>query len=109
MTLKQIKTANETAEIGLTPLRGEYVLTDIYGNQRRVRIVPASKSMSIELLEPSPTKRTNDNYDTFLYKKGSCRLKYDDLSPLYYFGRDSFKVYPQNGLEPLYFEFESKV
>lgn len=103
-----MKTANETAEEGIHPIKGIYLMTDMFGNQRRVKVSPAEKSMGIELLEPSPTKRTCKDYDTFLYEKGSCRLKYGDLSPLYCWTKDSFKLYPQNGPRPLYFEFESK-
>ena len=97
--------ANETA-IQAKPKKGIYLMTDIFGNQRKVKVIPAEKSMSIELLEPAPKLRTNDNYDTFLYKKGSVRLKYGDLSPIYCWNSMEYKVYPQNGSEPLYFEFE---
>ena len=104
-----MKTANETASRDIKPIRGIYLMTDIYGNQRKVKISPAEKSMSIELLEQAPKLRTNRNYDTFLYKNGHCRLKYDDLSPLYVWDDKEFKLYPENGSEPLYFEFEKKV
>lgn len=99
---------NDTAEF-VKPVKGIYLMTDIYGNQRKVEVVPASKSMAIKLKQNAPKLRTNRNYDTFLYKKGSTRLKYDDLSPLYCWNSKEFKVYPQNGLEPLYFEFEEKI
>ena len=100
-----MKTANETAEHDLKPLKGVYVMTDMFGNQRKVKITPAQKSMLIEMIEPSP-KRTNTEYDEFIYKKRACRVKYDVLSAVYYWNEGSFKIYPQNGSEPLYFEFE---
>ena len=100
--------ANDTSDT-VFPAKGVYLMTDIYGNQRKVKIVPAEKSILFELLEPAPKLKTNDNYDTFLYKKGFCRLKYGDLSPLYCFSSTSYKFYPQNGSEPLYFEFENKI
>lgn len=101
--------ANDTAEKNCKPIKGVYLMTDIYGNQRKVKVVPAKESLSIELLEPAPKLKTNDNYDIFLYKKGSCRLKYGDLSPIYMWNSMEYKVYPQNGSEPLYFAFESKI
>lgn len=107
MKMRVLK-ANDTAE-DVKPIKGVYLMTDVFGNQRKVQVVPAEKSMSIKLLEKAPKLRTNNNYDTFLYKKGLCRLKYGDLSPLYCWSSMEFKVYPQNGLEPLYFEFESKI
>ena len=79
-------------------------MTDIYGNQRKVKVTPAEKSMKIELLETAPKLRTNKVLDDFLYKKGSTRLKYDDLSPLYCWNSMEYKVYPESGSEPLYFE-----
>lgn len=100
--------ANDTAE-DVKPIKGLYLMTDIFGNQRKVKVVPAEKSLLIELVENAPKMRTNENYDTFLYKKGSVRLKYGDLSPLYCWNDKEFKVYPQSGSEPLYFEFEKKI
>ena len=101
-------TANETAEKDIKPKRGIYLMTDIYGNQRKTEIIPAEKSILIKLLEKAPKLHTNENYDTFLYKKGSCRLKFDAYNTIYCWDNISFKVYPENGLEPLYFEFEKK-
>lgn len=100
---------NETAEKDLKPIKGIYLMTDILGNQRKVKVVPAEKSLLIELLEQAPKLKTNKSYDDFLYKKGSARLKYGDLSPLYCWNSMEFKVYPQGGSEPLYFEFERKI
>lgn len=84
-------------------------MTDVFGNQRKVKVIPADKSMLIELLEPAPKLKTSKEYDDFLYKKGSVRLKYDDLSLLYCWNSMEYKVYPQSGSEPLYFEFQGKV
>lgn len=102
-------TANDTADIAIKPKKGIYLMTDVYGNQRRVKITPAQKSMKIELLEPAPKLKTNPIYDEFLYKKGSTRLFYGDLSPVYCWNSMEYKVYPQSGSEPLYFEFERKI
>ena len=104
---RNVLEANDTAE-DVKPIKGIYLMTDIYGNQRKVKVTPAEKSLSIELLEKAPKLRTNDNYDTFLYKKGSVRLKYGDLNPLYCFNNMEFKLYLKEGSEPLYLEFESK-
>ena len=101
--------ANETADKDVRPIKGVYLMTDIYGNQRKVKVTPAEKSMKIELLEPAPKLKTNKIYDDFLYKKGSTRLKFGDLSPVYCWSSMEYKVYPQSGSEPLYFEFESKI
>lgn len=101
-------TANDTAE-DVKPRKGLYLMTDIFGNQRRVEVVPAEKSLLIKMKDNPPKLKTNDNYDTFLYKKGSVRLKYGDISPLYCFNDMEFKLYPKEGSEPLYFEFERKI
>lgn len=103
-----MKTANETAEQNIRPVRGIYLMTDIYGNQRRVKISPAEKSMLLELQEPRPTKKTCKAYDSFLYGKGTCRVKYNGIDKILYWDNGSFKIYPQDGVEPLYFELESK-
>ena len=102
-------TANDTADKTIRPIKGIYLMTDIYGNQRRVKVLPAEKSIKIELLESAPKLRTNQVYDEFLYKKGSTRLLFGDLSPLYCWSSMEYKVYPKEGSEPLYFEFESKI
>ena len=102
-------TANDTADKTIRPIKGIYLMTDIYGNQRRVKVLPAEKSIKIELLESAPKLRTNQVYDEFLYKKGSTRLLFGDLSPLYCWNSMEYKVYPKEGSEPLYFEFESKI
>lgn len=100
--------ANETAIQGIKPKKGIYKMTDIFGNQRKVKVTPAEKSIKIELLESAPKLRTNKTYDIFLYKKGSTRLKYGDLSHIYYWSDSEYKVYPENASEPLYFEYEEK-
>lgn len=100
---------NDTAEKDIKPKKGIYLMTDVLGNQRKVKIVPAEKSLLIELLEQAPKLKTNKSYNDFLYKKGSVRLKYGDLSPLYCWNSMEFKVYPQSGSDPLYFAFERKI
>ena len=95
--------ANDTCN-NIRPTKGVYLMTDIFGNQRKVKVQPAGKSILFELLEPAPKLRTNDDYDTFLYKNGSSRLKFGDLSPLYCWNDKEFKVCVGSGLEPLYFE-----
>lgn len=101
--------ANDTADQNIKPIKGIYLMTDVYGNQRRVKVVPAEKSMKIELLEPAPKLKTNQVYDDFLYKKGSTRLFIGSISPLYCWNSMEYKVYPKEGSEPLYFEFERKL
>lgn len=101
--------ANDTAEKDYKLLKGVYLMTDIFGNQRKVKVIPAQKSIKIELLEPAPKLKTNENYDTFLYKKGSVRFVEGSTSPLYVWDNMEFKLYPKEGSEPLYFEFESKI
>ena len=101
--------ANDTAERDLKPVKGIYLMTDILGNQRRVKVSPAEKSLHIEMIDKAPKLRTNKMYDTFLYKKGSVRLKYADYSLLYCFNDMEFKLYTEDGSEPLYFEFERKI
>lgn len=103
-----MKTANETAEHDLKPTKGIYTMTDMYSNQRRVKITPADKSMLLELLEPRPTKKTNKAYDDFLYTEGRARVKYNGPHEVLFWDTESFKVYPEGCEEPLYFEFESK-
>lgn len=97
-------TANETAEKEVKLLKGVYLMTDIFGNQRKVKITPAEKSIKIEMLEPAPKLRTNDDYDEFLYKKGVIRLLKASTSHLYCWDDSGFKLYPKEGSEPLYFE-----
>lgn len=101
--------ANDTAKKDTKPIRGVYLMTDVLGNQRRVKVLPAQKSMLIEMIDSAPKLKTNENYNTFLYKKGSVRLKYADSSPLYCWDDMEFKLYPASGLEPLYFEFQNKM
>ena len=101
-------TANDTADTEVKPKKGVYLMTDILGNQRRVKVSPAEKSLLIEMIDKAPKLRTNKMYDTFLYKKGSVRLKYADYSLLYCFNDMEFKLYTEDGSEPLYFEFENK-
>lgn len=101
--------ANDTADKDIKPIKGIYLMTDIYGNQRKVKVTPAEKSMKIELLEPAPKLRTNQVYDDFLYKKGSVRLVDGSVSRVYCWDDMEFKIYPESGLEPLYFEFEKKL
>lgn len=101
--------ANDTAERGLKPVKGVYLMTDILGNQRRVKIVPAGKSLLIELLEQAPKLKTNKSYNDFVYEKGSVRLKYADYSLLYCFNDKEFKLYTKDGSEPLYFEFQGRI
>ena len=84
-------------------------MTDVYGNQRKVKVTPAEKSVKIELLEPAPKLKTDDVLDTFLYKKGSVRLLLGSTSPLYCWNSMEYKVYPKSGSEPLYFEFQGKI
>lgn len=100
--------ANDTADENIRPEKGVYLMTDVLGNQRRVKVTPAEKSLKIELLEPAPKLRTNQVYDEFLYKKGSVRLKYGDLRQVYCWSSKEYKVYPESGSEPLYFEFLDK-
>ena len=100
--------ANDTAE-DVKPVKGLYLMTDVYGNQRKVKIVPAEKSLLIEMVENAPKLRTDKDYDAFLYKKGSVRLKYGDLSTLYCWNDKEFKLYAGEGSNPLYFEFEKKI
>lgn len=100
---------NDTAEKDIKPKKGIYLMTDIYGNQRRVKVTPAEKSMKIELLESAPKLKTDKILDDFLYKKGSTRLLFGDLSPLYCWNSMEYKVYPKEGSEPLYFEFEKRI
>lgn len=102
-------TANDTADKGVKIKKGVYLMTDILGNQRRVKVSPAEKSLLIEMIDKAPKLRTNKMYDTFLYKKGSVRLKYADYSLLYCFNDMEFKLYTEDGSEPLYFEFERKI
>lgn len=96
--------ANDTAEKNGKLLKGVYLMTDIFGNQRKVKVVPAEKSVLIEMIDDAPKQKTNDNYNTFLYKKGSVRVKFGDISPLYCWSDSEFKIYANNGPEPLYFE-----
>lgn len=100
--------ANDTADKTVKPIKGIFLMTDVYGNQRRVKVTPAEKSLHIEMIDKAPKLRTNKMYDTFLYKKGSVRLKYADYGPLYCFNDMEFKLYTKDGSEPLYFEFEKK-
>lgn len=78
-------------------------MTDIFGNQRKVKVVPAEKSIKIELLEPAPKKKTCEGYEP-LYQKGSVRLVEGSTSRVYCWDDNEFKLYPKEGLEPLYFE-----
>lgn len=82
-------------------------MTDIFGNQRKVKVVPAEKSIKIELLEPAPKKKTCKCYES-LYQKGSVRLLFGDLRQVYCWNSMEFKAYLQSGSEPLYFAFEDK-
>ena len=100
--------ANDTAEKGTKPIKGIYLMTDVYENQRLVKVSPSEQSMKIEIVDSAPKPKTNSDYDDFLYKKGVCRLIYGDTSPLYCWNSMEFKVYPKSGSEPLYFEFQSK-
>ena len=102
-------TANDTADKEVKLKKGVYLMTDILGNQRRVKVSPAEKSLLIEMIDKAPKLRTNKMYDAFLYKKGSVRLKYADYSLLYCFNDMEFKLYTEDGSEPLYFEFERKI
>ena len=102
-------TANDTADKDVKPKKGVYLMTDIYGNQRKVKVTPAEKSMKIELLEPAPKLKTDEILNNFLYKKGSTRLLFGPISPLYCWNSMEYKVYPKSGSEPLYFEFQSKI
>lgn len=97
-------TANETAELHTRLKKGIYLMTDIFGNQRKVKITPATKSMRIDLLEPAPKLKTDEILNEFLYKKGSVRLVEGSTSRLYAWNDNEFKLYPKEGLEPLYFE-----
>ena len=83
-------------------------MTDIYGNQRKVKVTPAEKSIKIELLESAPKLRTNKTLDDFLYKKGSTRLLTGPTSLVYCWNSVEYKVYPESGSEPVYFEFQEK-
>ena len=83
-------------------------MTDIYGNQRKVKISPAQKSIKIELVENAPKLRTDKILNDFLYEKGSVRLVDGSVSRVYCWDDMEFKVYPEEGVEPLYFEFQKK-
>lgn len=98
-------TANETAQHDVKIKKGIYLMTDVFGNQKITKITPAEKSIKIELLEPAPKTKICKSYES-LYKKGSIRLLFGDLSPVYCWNSMEFKVYLQNGLEPLYFAFQ---
>lgn len=99
---------NDTADESAKPVKGIYLMTDIFGNQRKAKVIPAEKSVKIELLEPAPTRKICESYRPF-YEKGSMRLLFGDLRQVYCWNDKEFKVYPQNGLEPLYFAFERQV
>ena len=99
---------NDTAEKDLKPRKGIYLMTDIYGNQRKVKISPAQKSIKIELVENAPKLRTDKILNDFLYEKGSVRLVDGSVSRVYCWDDMEFKVYPEEGVEPLYFEFQKK-
>lgn len=99
---------NDTAEKDLKPKKGIYLMTDIYGNQRKVKISPAQKSIKIELVENAPKLRTDKILNDFLYEKGSVRLVDGSVSRVYCWDDMEFKVYPEEGVEPLYFEFQKK-
>lgn len=101
--------ANDTAKLNGKVLKGIYLMTDVLGNQRRVKVIPVEKSVLIKLLDNAPKLKTNDNYDEFIYGKGFVRLKYADSSPLYCWDDREFKLYPASGLEPLYFEFQQRI
>lgn len=98
--------ANDTAERDLKPVKGIYLMTDILGNQKRVKVVPAEKSVLVEMLEDAPKLRMNKVYKDFLYKKGSVRIKFAE-HPVYCWNSEEFKVYAGES-EPLYFEFENR-
>ena len=99
--------ANETAEMNGKISKGIYLMTDVFGNQRKTKVVPAEKSVLVEMLEDAPKLRTNKAYKDFLYKKGSVRIKFAE-HPVYCWNSEEFKVYAEDGAEPLYFEFQSK-
>lgn len=84
-------------------------MTDIYGNQRKVKVSSAQKSIKIELIDNAPKLKTDKILDEFLYKKGSVRLVEGSISRVYCWDDMEFKVYPEEGVEPLYFEFQSKI
>ncbi len=94
---------NETAEKDLKPIKGIYLMTDILGNQRKVKVVPAEKSIKIELIEEAPRLKANQAYKDFLYTKGYTRLGYEKL---YCWDTQNFKVYAEE--YPLYYEWLSK-
>ena len=98
--------ANETAEMNGKISKGIYLMTDVFGNQRKAKVVPAEKSVLVEMLEDAPKLRTNKAYKDFLYKKGSVRIKFAE-HPVYCWNSEEFKVYAGES-EPLYFEFENK-
>ena len=105
---KRIIEANETAEKNCKPRKGVYLMTDIRGNQRRVKVSPAQKSIKIEMIDNAPKLRTDKSLSEFIYKKGSVRLVEGGESRVYCWDDMEFKVYPENGLDPFYFEFVEK-
>lgn len=104
-----MKSVNDTADNKTRLCRGIYLMTDIFGNQRKVKVSPAEKSVKIELIENAPKLKTCKEYDECIYKDGCYKLKFDGVSPLYIWNDKEFKVYTESGSVPLYFEFQGRI
>lgn len=104
-----MKSVNDTADNKTRLCRGIYLMTDIFGNQRKVKVCPAEKSIKIELIENAPKLKTCKEYDECLYKNGFCRIKLNEFNWLYIWNDKEFKIYASPNAIPLYFEFESKI
>ena len=93
----KIYDANDFA-IRCKPKRGKYLLTDVNGHQKKAEVIPADKSLGVDLVD-APLK--GKNCSRLFVGKGRKRLSYDSIK---FWNDTSFKAYVGGEDSPVYFE-----